>query len=82
MTAQDLSRFFKELQEKVQSIPDKLTAYAFRRALIKSHLAGIPHHTIQDAPVTQVFDYHKTGWVAANMKNFSTKIKKQSKKKK
>lgn len=80
MTAQDLSRIFRELQEKVPSIPDKLTANAFRGALIKSYLAGIQLHTIQDPPIKQVFDYHKTGRVAANMKNFSPKMKKQSKK--
>jgi hypothetical protein len=50
--------------------------------VIKSYLAGIPHHTIQEAPVTHVSHYPKTGKYAANVKNFSPKIKKQSKKKK
>lgn len=83
MTAQSLSEIFSEIQTKVPGISVRLTAHEFRRAWIKSLLAGIPLHTIQNAPVMHVSHYHKTGLVAAaNMKNFITKMMKQSKKKK
>jgi len=61
MTFQELNRIFRELQKKVPSIPVKLTAYAFRRAVIISYFAGIPHQTIQEAPVTHVSHYPKKG---------------------